>query len=276
MSGADLARVANEAALGAIRRGLDVIDAACFDDAVELVALGRPRSGAVVTERDRRITAWHEAGHTVAALVLDDAEDPVAVSIVPRGPAGGVTWMGASDDRYLTRDQAEASLVVMLAGRAAEEVLLGGSCTQGASSDLLVATDLATSMVDRYGFTDRGLSVRNADSSASRRAVDALLEKAHLRARDLLEVHAGLLEAVADALLERDRLDARDLVVLRDHHTGVIQARVTAAPVGSTGTTVSRDIPQAVARPAVSLLRRLPRLAYRGVTAVRPRRRHRT
>jgi cell division protease FtsH len=275
MSGADLARVANEAALGAIRRGLDVIDASCFDDAVELVALGRPRSGAVVTERDRRITAWHEAGHTVAALMLVDAEDPVAVSIVPRGPAGGVTWMGSSDDRYLTRDQAESSLVVMLAGRAAEEVLLGGSCTQGASSDLAAATDLATSMVDRYGFTDRGLSVRTVDSSASRRAIDALLDDARRRARDLLEVHAGLLEAVADALLERDRLDRGDLVTLRGRHAGVFPSRTASAPVGSTRTIVSRAGTQESSPPVVSLLRRLPRLAYRGVTALRPRRRHR-
>lgn len=275
MSGADLARVANEAALGAIRRGLDAVDASCFDDAVELVALGRPRSGAVVTERDRRITAWHEAGHTVAALMLDDAEDPIAVSIVPRGPAGGVTWMGASDDRYLTRDQAEASLVVMLAGRAAEEVLLGGSCTQGASSDLAAATDLATAMVDRYGFTDRGLSVRTADSSASRRSIDALLDDARERARGLLEVHAGLLEAVADALLQRDRLDARDLVALRVQHAGTFRRRATSAPAGSTRTPASRTVAQGVAPSVEPLLRRLPRLAYRGFTALRPRRRHR-
>jgi cell division protease FtsH len=215
MSGADLARVVNEAALTAIRRGLDTIDADCFAESVELVALGRARSGAAVTPRDRRITAWHEAGHAVAALLLEDLEDPVAVTIIPRGPAGGVTWMGVSDDLYFTRDQAEAQLLVMLAGRVAEEILLGGTSTQGASSDLESASALAQRMVDRYGFTDRGLAVSSGDNDASRLAVDRLLATAHRQATELLREQFALLESVAAALLEHDRLDQTDLLRLK-------------------------------------------------------------
>lgn len=215
MSGADLARVVNEAALTAIRSKKDRIDSGCFAEAVELVALGRARPGAQVTERDRRITAWHEAGHAVAALLLDEVEDPVAVSIVPRGPAGGVTWMGSSDDLYFTRDQAEAQLVVMLSGRVAEEILLGGSSTQGASSDLESASSLAHRMVDRYGFTNRGLTVSSGDNDASRRAVDDLLAAAHRRGTELLRAEVSLLESVAGLLLDRDRLDGPELRRLR-------------------------------------------------------------
>ncbi len=214
MSGADLARVANEAALSAIRKNQNNVTMECFADAVELVALGRARPGMVQTERDKRITAWHEAGHAVAGLTLDELEDPFAVTIIPRGPAGGVTWMGAPEDVYFTRDMAQAQLVALLSGRVAEERLLGGTCTQGASSDLQSASALASDMVNRYGFTPLGLSVRSKDTTASQRAIDTLLADAHARAVELLSDHAGLLETVAQSLLEHQRLDRDELRAL--------------------------------------------------------------
>ena len=131
MSGAELAQIVNEACLEAARRSQAVVDGDCFDAAVSTVALGRARTSALVTEHDRIITAWHEAGHTVAALVQPDADDPVSVSIIPRGPAGGVTWMSGSDDQFLTRRRAHARLCVSMAGRAAEERLLDGEFTPG-------------------------------------------------------------------------------------------------------------------------------------------------
>jgi len=211
LSGADLSRVCNEAALAAVRAGKDELDAVCFAEAVELVALGRARSSAQVSPRDRRITAWHEAGHAVAALLLDDVEDPVAVSVTPRGPAGGVTWMAGSDDLYMTRDQAVSRLVVLLAGRVAEEVLLGGGCTQGASSDLERATELAETMVTRLGMTGHGIAVLRAGTEESRRAVEGLLADALDRCRRLLAANAALLEGVAGELVSADRLDVGDL-----------------------------------------------------------------
>ena len=231
MSGADLARVANEAALAAIRKKQNTVTMECFADAVELVALGRARPGMVQTDRDKRITAWHEAGHAVAGLALDELEDPFAVSIIPRGPAGGVTWMGTPEDVYFTRDMAQAQLVALLSGRVAEERLLGGTCTQGASSDLQTASALASDMVNRYGFTPLGLSVRSKDTTASQRAVDTLLADAHTRAVALLNEHAGLLETVAQALLERQRLDRDELQALYAASLqGVRFPRETALP----------------------------------------------
>lgn len=221
MSGAELARVCNEAALYAIRTNRAQIDEYCFDAAVELIAVGRPRTSAVVSDRDRRITAWHEAGHATAALMLELVADPIAVSVVPRGSVGGVTWMGASDDKYVSNTQALAQLVVLLAGRVAEEMLLGGSCTQGASNDLERATELATQMTARFGMTERGLVVSAGDDDASRAMVDRLLTDAYRRCGELLETNRSLLAAIAAALCVQDQLSADELVVLRRLHATV-------------------------------------------------------
>ena len=214
-SGADLAHIANEAALEAARRELDEITQECFDDAVATVAMGRPRHSALVTERDRRITAWHEAGHALAALLEEHADDPVAVSITPRGLAGGVTWMDGSDDQFMSRDRAKAQLVVALAGRAGEEMLLDGEFTQGAQSDLVSATQLAEAMVTRFGMTRRGLQVRGRFAGSldevSSDMVDELLETAMERARTLMSQNLVALESLSAALLEHDTLTADEI-----------------------------------------------------------------
>ena len=214
MSGADLAQVVNEACMEAVRRELSTVDDACFQAAVATVAMGRARTSALVTDFDREVTAWHEAGHTLAAMLLPDADDPVSVTIVPRGPAGGATWMGGNDDVFLPRAKALARLTVCLAGRAAEERLLGGEHTQGAAGDLQAATRLATAMVTEYGMTDFGFAQLDADTlrvggqvaAQAHAHVARLLADAHLRATDLLDAHAAVLEALATALLAEETL----------------------------------------------------------------------
>src|SRR6266487_3674793 len=113
-TGADLANLANQAALAAVRAGADQITLANLEEALATVMLGPARRSVEVAERDRTITAWHEAGHALAGLLQADAEDPVQVTIVPRGAAGGVTWFIASDAMFLTRRQARAQLAVEL------------------------------------------------------------------------------------------------------------------------------------------------------------------
>ncbi|MCU1432933.1 MAG: FtsH-2 peptidase [Actinotalea sp.] len=214
MSGADLAQVVNEACMEAARRDQAVVDHSCFQAAIATVAMGRARTSALVTEYDRRITAWHEAGHTLAAAILPDADDPVSVTIVPRGPAGGVTWMSGNDDVFLPRKKALARLVVALAGRAAEEYLLDGEHTQGASSDLHGATDLATAMVTQYGMTDFGyaqvdsetLRVGGHVAAQAHARIDGLLREAHTTATELLRENGAVLEALASALLAEETL----------------------------------------------------------------------
>jgi cell division protease FtsH len=216
MSGADLARVVNEACLAAARHRLPDVTTACFQEAVAVVAMGRARTSALVTEHDRRITAWHEAGHTVAALVQPDADDPVSVTVIPRGPSGGATWMGGNDNSFLTRDQARAQLTTSMAGRAAEEVLLDGEHTQGAAGDLQAATSLAQAMVTRYGMTDFGFAQLDAETLRvggevavlAHREIDHLIRQAHGRAVALLAEHRELLSALAEALLDEETLDS--------------------------------------------------------------------
>lgn len=212
MSGADLAQIANEAAIEAARRNLKSIDASCFSSAVALVAMGRARRSALVTDRDRLITAYHEAGHTICALLHPDAPNPAGVSITPRGHAGGITWMNGSDDQYLARSQAEAQLVVALGGRAGEELLLNGEFTQGPSSDLERATQLATVMVTRYGMTRRGLAVRPGEpDTATHDVIEELLANALEQARELLQKNMALFSAIIALLLEHETLEASDL-----------------------------------------------------------------
>lgn len=219
-SGADLAAIANEAAIEAVRRNLDELDQDCFENAISTVIMGRARHSVLVTDRDRKITAWHEAGHALVALLEEEADNPLSVSITPRGAAGGVTWMSSTDDQFLSRNKAKAQLTVALGGRAGEELLMDGEFTQGAQSDLITATKLAGAMVTRFGMSRRGLQVRQTydgtfDETCAD-VIDELLEEAVTRARTILSLNHASLEIVALGLLEYDTLNLADIRVLLD------------------------------------------------------------
>jgi cell division protease FtsH len=233
-SGAQMAAVVNEAALEAVRRDLEQVDASCFDHAVATIAMGRARTSAMVTQHDRRIAAWHEAGHTIAALLLPHADDPVQVTIVPRGPAGGVTWMSGNDDVFLGRRRALSQMVVSLAGRAGEEALLDGEYTQGAAGDLQSATQTALNLVTQYGMSRLGYMVRSdgvLQAGGMREVnvvVEELLAEAHAKATQLIHVHRSLLDVVAEALLDVETLTFAQVRALAD---GLGVAVPTALPL---------------------------------------------
>jgi len=217
MSGADLAQISNEAAIEAARRGQKNITADNFSSAVALVAMGRARKSALVTDQDRLITAYHESGHTICALLESNAPDPVSVSITPRGHAGGITWMAGSDDQYLSRKQAFAQLIVAMGGRAGEEFLMDGEFTQGPSSDLERATQLAMMMVTKYGMSRRGLSVRNGDPDAmSSEIVEELLNDALLKAREIIHENKVLFLKIIESLLENETLEYNDIIDIKN------------------------------------------------------------
>ncbi len=260
-SGAQLAAVVNEACMVAAREDLDEVTHDCFDAAVATIAMGRARTSALVTDHDRRITAWHEAGHAVAAFLVPEADDPVSVTIVPRGPAGGVTWMGGSDDVFLPRRKAHAQLVVAMAGRAAEEILLDGEFTQGASGDLANATQTATAMVTRYGMSELGYAVREPGSTAVVDAVDELLHDAHTRAADLLTAHEVFLSELAEALLEHETLSLADIALIAERCGVERGTPVALRPVPSRkprrdGTAAAAAPGKVVELPAASVRRR--------------------
>jgi cell division protease FtsH len=231
-SGAQLSAVVNEAALEAVRRELDVVDPACFDHAVATIAMGRARTSAMVTEHDRRIAAWHEAGHTIAALLLPDADDPVQVTIVPRGPAGGVTWMSGNDDVFLGRRRALSQMVVSLAGRAGEEALLDGEYTQGAAGDLQSATQTALNLVTQYGMSRLGYMVRSdgvlqaGGMREVNEVVEELLDEAHDKACELVRAHRALLDAVAETLLDVETLTLAQVRGLADDIGAIVPTRL--------------------------------------------------
>lgn len=224
MSGAELSSVVNEACLVAARDSREEVTNKDLDAAIATVAMGKPRTSAIVSPHDRLVTAWHEAGHTVAAMVLPDADDPVSVSIIPRGPAGGVTWMSQGDDIFLTRRRAFARLVVAMGGRAAEELLLDGEFTSGPHGDLTAATQTALAMVTQYGMTDMGLMVRSegflstgaklTDDTVA--AVEKLLAEALDVARETLSSHRELLDHIVEGLLEYDTLTQEDLLRIKE------------------------------------------------------------
>ncbi len=212
LSGADLKNLVNEASIHAARAGASTVSKDDFEAALMTVIMGRARTSAVVSEQDRTVTAWHEAGHAVAAYMQEAADPPVSVSIIPRGAAGGVTAMSEGDNNFLQRSTAAARLVSALGGRAAEEGLLGGDFTQGAHGDLSAATALATDLVTRYGMTSLGLMVREKPAAGLRdAAVETAVENLLGRARDealrLLQANAAFVELVANELLEEDTID---------------------------------------------------------------------
>lgn len=156
MSGADLANLVNEAALGAARRDLEKVDHACFEDALARVQLGALRP-IVMSERERRIIAYHEGGHALVAHHLPEADTVNRVTILPRGQSLGVTQFTCEEDRYnYSRHTLMARIAVGLGGRIAEGLTFGPEhITTGAENDLQVVTDLARRMVTRWGMSER-------------------------------------------------------------------------------------------------------------------------
>jgi cell division protease FtsH len=246
LTGADISNLVNQAALEAARGGREELHADDFGEALATVMMGRARKSATVTDRDRGVTAWHEAGHAVVALVVPEAPDPVQVTIIPRGVAGGVTWMGGDDDSFLTRTQAHARLAVSMAGRAAEELLLAGDFTQGASGDLASATNLATRMVAEWGMSSLGLAAvgpEHAGSGLGERVhaeADSLLNDALVRARTVLADHRPLFDAVVAELLIDETIDLDRLQAVRSEVEAaqaeiaaqrIVRRRASKAPV---------------------------------------------
>jgi cell division protease FtsH len=213
LTGADIANLANQAALEAARAGQSEISNEHFAEAIATAYMGKGRKSAEVPERSREITAWHESGHALAALLLPDVDDPVQVTIIPRGFSGGATWYGVSDETFKTGAQARAELVVALAGRAAEEILLDGDFTQGASNDIAKATELAQTMVASWGMSSIGLAAVGSEYAGSavlervHAEADSLLTDALARGRALLAAHRPLLEVVVAELLVEETID---------------------------------------------------------------------
>jgi cell division protease FtsH len=227
MVGADLANLANEAALLAARRGHEKVEMGDFTEALEKIMLGSPR-GILLSPADRERTAYHESGHALVGMLTEGADPVRKVSIIPRGMALGVTLSTPDSDRVsYSREDLEAKIRVALGGRVAEEVIYG-VISSGAESDIQQLTGIARQMVGRWGMSDAlgpiavlpsegegpFLPGVSATSEATQRLVDEevrrLVESAHEEVTRLLVEHRDQLESLAQALLKAETLDALD------------------------------------------------------------------
>ena len=218
LTGADLANICNEAAIGAARRHAEQVGANDFDAALERVVAGMQAKRGL-NEREKRIVAYHEAGHALCAELLPAVDRVHRISIVPRGRALGYTLNLPDEDRYLkTREELIDRMTMLLGGRAAEQLVFG-SVTTGAAGDYEVVTSLAAAMVDEYAMGTR-VKLRRVDggpaaAEATLRLRDAeqhdLADGAYRRALALIGEHRRWLDALADALLDAEVLERADI-----------------------------------------------------------------
>ncbi len=264
-SGADLANLVNEAALLAARRNKRLVAMQEFEDAKDKVMMGAERRSMVMTEEEKKMTAYHEAGHAIVSS-NEAASDPIhKATIIPRGRALGMVMRLPERDSYsYHRDKMLANLSVAMGGRVAEEIIFGhDKVSSGASSDIQYATSLARNMVTKWGMSDKlgplqyeeqqegylgmGGSHRLMGSDETNKLIDSeirsLVETAHKRATDILQTQAEKLHLLAQAMLEYETLTGEEIKQLMD--TGTIDR--PDEPRGTSRTTPVRgsSIPKA-------------------------------
>ncbi len=270
-TGADLANTINEAALLAARRAHAAISMAEVEDAIDRVMAGPERKSRVMSDKEKRVIAYHEAGHALVGHVLPNTDPIHKVSIVARGRALGWTLALPSEDRNMrSRSELLDEMAMLMGGRTAEELIFGDPTT-GAQNDIERATQIARAMVTQFGMSDHigplqlgakhgevflgkevGHEVNYSDHVAA--AIDAevrrLVDEAHAEAREVLSLHRATLDQLADALVARETLGDDELMAIfghldswettpssigterRDRSAGVVEAPSSAATVG--------------------------------------------
>ena len=235
-SPADIENMLNEAALLAARRNGMKIRMEEIEEAITKVIAGPEKKSRVISEDERKLTAYHEAGHAVVAHVLPKTDPVHQITIIPRGRAGGFTMILPKEDKYYgTKETMREQIIHLLGGRVAEMLTLDDIST-GASNDIQRATDIAKEMVTKYGFSDKlgpvnysssdevflgkDFSTRQAYSEETANEIDeevkAIIEEAYDTAKTILSEHIDQLKAVAEGLLEVETLDNRQFEELYD------------------------------------------------------------
>jgi cell division protease FtsH len=239
LTGADLANLCNEAAIIAGRNRRDAIAQADFDSAFERVVAGLA-SRKVITDHEKRVIAWHEAGHALISELLPTVDDVQKVSIVPRGSSLGYTLNLPQEDRYLkSRQELLDYMKVLLAGRVSEQITFG-RVTTGAADDLQKLTSIARSMVFDYGMGSRirshqvpadDLNVSEAMRAVRDEEVEAIAEEAYRGAHRLLSDHRDLLDGIAERLLADETIERDEIrAIMAGHRPDDSDRRDLAAP----------------------------------------------
>ena len=232
-AGADLENVLNEAALLAARKDKKEIEMVDIEEAMVKVTMGPEKKSRVISEKERKLVAYHEAGHAVVSKFLETQDDVHQISIVPRGMAGGYTMYRPSEDRsFMSKSEMEENIVSLLGGRVAESIILGDIST-GASNDIERASKIARAMVTKYGmsevlgtitfgsgqeevFLGRDFTTQRNYSEETSAKIDEevkkIVDKGYSTAKSLLEEHIEKLHQVAGVLLEKEKIDGEEFL----------------------------------------------------------------
>jgi len=217
-SGADLANLVNEAALIAARKNKRMVTSDDFEDAKDKVYMGAERRSKVVSEEDKKLTAYHEAGHTIAGLNSPKVDPLHKVTIIPRGSAGGVTWFLPEKDKdYRRMDELKDQMVMALGGRIAEEIIFGkDKISSGASQDIKQITSIARSMVTKLGMSDK-LGTLLYDSSSE----EVFLGHSVAQSKNISEVTANLIDQEVKKLIDDANTKCKKILTekIEDLHT---------------------------------------------------------
>ncbi|HKD86552.1 MAG TPA: ATP-dependent zinc metalloprotease FtsH [Terriglobales bacterium] len=261
-SGADLANMVNEAALNAARQNRKTVLMYDFEQAKDKVLMGAERKSMLLSDEEKKVTAYHEAGHALVAAMREHADPLHKVTIIPRGMALGVTMQLPIDDKHTyTRDYLETRLAIMMGGRVAEELFLN-TMTTGAGNDIEQASDLARKMVCEFGmsslgpitfgkkeeqiFLGREISQHRDFSEETAMKIDSevrrFVDDGYNSARHILESNRPVLEKIAQALLEREVIDGNDIQLL-------IEGKELPARVNPNAPPAKEDVQQ-VLKPA--------------------------
>ena len=236
-SGADLEYLANEAALLAVRKDKKAIGMDEFEEAITRVIAGPEKKSRAISEHDRKLTAYHEAGHAVVMKCLKHSDPVHEISIIPRGMAGGYTMHLPTEDRaYTSKEKLQDEMVGLLGGRVAEKLILGDIST-GAKNDIDRASSIARAMVMEYGMSDkigtisygsdnnevflgrdlgRGRNFSEEIGAEIDKEVKMFIEVAYDRAEELLKTNINKLHAVANELLDKEKIDGKEFEMIFD------------------------------------------------------------
>ncbi len=237
-TGADLSNLLNEAAILAARRNLTEISMDEINDAVDRVLVGPEKKDRVMSEKRKKLVAYHEAGHALVGALLPDYDPVQKVTIVPRGRAGGLTWFLPTEERMQSRTYLQNQMAVALGGRVAEEIVFGeAEVTTGASSDLQQVARIARQMIARFGMSDvlgpvalgrasgnmflgRELGAERDFSEETAAMIDEevkkLVDRAYTVAKAILAQNRAILDRIAQALIDRETVDAEELQAMID------------------------------------------------------------
>jgi len=240
--GSDIANLVNEAALLAAREDKQAVEIKEFEEAIDRVIAGPQRKSRMISDREKKIIAYHEAGHTLVAKLIPGTDPIHKVSIIPRGPALGYTLQLPLEDKYLsTKTEIIDKLTVFLGGRAAEELTFN-ELTTGAENDLQQATEIAHKMICEYGMSDklgpltlrkketeiflgRDFTKEKAYSEKTAQMIDEevkkIVEDCRDRAKDLLKKNKAKLDRLAKALIEKEILAGEEVEEILKHEKEV-------------------------------------------------------